>query len=233
VTHRTGHERDEAIRWGVNQIDHPTQDWEAQCLVFVRSCYHIDPRDGSAAEAWNRAEFKHPVENGHHVPRGVPYFWTGGSEGFGHVVLSLGEGWCLTNDFVRQGKINRARINDITARWGQNAHGWTEDVNGIKVFAVKVPDRPAEGWDRVRLGALDQGEPNKDINRVKFALRKMVGNEFGMELDGEHAEHWGDAVTRTYRKWQRRLGFSGRDADGRPGAYSLRKLGRSAGFDVV
>ncbi|HKE71920.1 MAG TPA: hypothetical protein VKB55_21855 [Nocardioidaceae bacterium] len=233
MTHRTGPDRDDAIRWGVKQIDHPTENWHAACLVFVRSCYHIAARDGSAAAAWEAAEFKHRVEDGDQVPRGVPYFWTGGSEGNGHVVLSLGDGWCLTNDFVRDGKINRAKINDITKGWGQNARGWTEDVNGVKVIRVNAPVRPAKGWDRVRLGALDSGKPSKDNNRVKFALRKMVGNEFGMDLDGENAEAWGDAATKAYAKWQRRLGFTGSDADGKPGEISLRKLGRSAGFDVV
>jgi hypothetical protein len=32
-------------------------------------------------------------------------------------------------------------------------------------------------------------------------------------------------MTEAYQVWQERLGFTGKDADGRPGAQSLRKLG--------
>ncbi|MPY47173.1 N-acetylmuramoyl-L-alanine amidase [Streptomyces acidicola] len=45
--------------------------------------------------------------------------------------------------------------------------------------------------------------------------------------------HYGTATVDAYAKWQRRLGYTGRDADGIPGKTSLTKLGAKHGFNVV
>ncbi|MGI5408213.1 peptidoglycan-binding protein LysM [Streptomyces chartreusis] len=44
---------------------------------------------------------------------------------------------------------------------------------------------------------------------------------------------WGTLTQRAYSKWQNKLGFSGADADGKPGFVSLTKLGNKYGFTVV
>lgn len=44
---------------------------------------------------------------------------------------------------------------------------------------------------------------------------------------------YGTVTIRAYGQWQRRLGFSGKDADGVPGMDSLKKLGLKHGFTVV
>jgi len=45
--------------------------------------------------------------------------------------------------------------------------------------------------------------------------------------------HFGTATVSAYAAWQRRLGYTGRDADGIPGRVSLTELGRRHGFRVV
>lgn len=44
---------------------------------------------------------------------------------------------------------------------------------------------------------------------------------------------FGTSTVSAYAAWQRRLGYSGRDADGRPGIKSLTALGNKYGFGVV
>jgi hypothetical protein len=213
--------RQAAIAWGRNQIDEST-DWERLCLRFVRMCFNVDSRYETAGDAWHQAEHKHRTRDGEHVPRGVPYFWT--NDGAGHVVLSIGDGRCLTNDFVRTGRINVAHIDAITERWGQTPRGWTEDVNGVRVWDPRE-GKPAAGWERVRLSALRPGEKNKDIEVVKRRLAKKLGPKAqDLNLD-EFVDYWGDEVRPAYRKWQRRLGYEGADADGVPGEASIRALG--------
>ena len=45
--------------------------------------------------------------------------------------------------------------------------------------------------------------------------------------------HYGTATKTAYKAWQKRCGYSGRDADGIPGRASLTLLGRRHGFKVV
>lgn len=202
------------------------------CLQWSRMGYDVDPLYPDASTAWQEAKFKHRTESGIHVPRGGLAYWTGGSRGFGHIAPGAGDGWCLSTDAGGAGVCARVRIDDLTRWWDLNFQGWAEDVNGVRVYNVAPPDKPAAGWDRVSLGALDRGESNADIERVKWALRKKVGLG-DMDLEGKYKQHWGRATTEQYGKWQQRIGFSGSDADGRPGETSLRHLGRSAGFEVA
>ena len=48
-------------------------------------------------------------------------------------------------------------------------------------------------------------------------------------LDG----HYGTLTKAAYTVWQKKLGYSGKDADGIPGAASLKKLGDKHGFTVT
>jgi hypothetical protein len=128
------------FRYAQAQHDKPSRDWSGWCLVFVRSAFGVPAQQPDAASAWANAERKHPVTSGVQVPRGVPVFWTGGSHGDGHVALSRGGGSVWTTDFVREGKVDVARIDDITRGWGLKLAGWTEDINGVTVY---TPPKPA------------------------------------------------------------------------------------------
>jgi hypothetical protein len=207
----------DAVAWARSNMRWPA----GYCLQWTRNCFDVDPLYHDASDAWYGARHKHPTERGANCPRGVPVWWTGGSQGFGHVALSVGGGYCISTDAGGRGICAKVRIDDLTRRWGLNFRGWSEDINGVRVYEVIV-DKPAPGWDKVNLGALDRGESNLDIERVKWALRRKVGKG-GMDFD-RYKQHWGAAVTEQYKAWQRRLGFTGNDADGRPGPYSLRKL---------
>jgi len=207
------------ISWARNNMSWP----EGYCLQWVRSCFGVGSRYMDATEAWDKADRKHRTNSGYNCPRNVPVWWTGGSAGHGHVALSVGNGYCISTDAAGPGRSAKVRIDDLTARWGLNFRGWTEDINGVRVYDPK-PKKPAKGWERVKLSAIGPKKQNKDVEVVKRRLHDKLGNRYDLNL-ADYKDYWGDEMTKAYRGWQERLGYTGKDADGRPGPESLRKLG--------
>ncbi|WP_428956237.1 N-acetylmuramoyl-L-alanine amidase [Streptomyces sp. cg35] len=66
-------------------------------------------------------------------------------------------------------------------------------------------------------------------NLVEAALVKL--GHLGKAYAGDGS--FGSTTVTAYAKWQRSLGYSGKDADGIPGKSSLTALGKKAGFEVV
>lgn len=112
------------------------------CLQRVRLCYQIGPRYLDATEAWRNASHQHPETDPRKIPRGVPVFWTGGSEGHGHVAIATGDGYCWSTDILRRGRWDKVPIPAIRQKWGLPLAGWTEDLNGVLVYAT--PDNQKE-----------------------------------------------------------------------------------------
>lgn len=108
------------------------------CLKNQRTAFGVGPLYMSASESWGAADVKHRVSSGKACPRGVLVYWTGGSQGYGHIALSVGGGLCLTNDFAGAGYFSAARIDDITSRWGQTFGGWSPFCNDVRCW---TPDR--------------------------------------------------------------------------------------------
>ncbi|MFD6169285.1 peptidoglycan-binding protein [Streptomyces coeruleorubidus] len=59
---------------------------------------------------------------------------------------------------------------------------------------------------------------------------RLIDENCGMYADGPDSQ-WSEADRRSYAKWQRKLGFSGRDADGIPGPKSWARLRVPAVFE--
>lgn len=112
------------------------------CLREVRECYGVGPKAGDATEAWHQARFFHTKPKNMSeaefiatIPRGVPVFWTGGSSGHGHIAIATGFGGrCWSTDIRRPGYFDRVPIQEITDKWGLKLAGWTEDLNGVRVW---------------------------------------------------------------------------------------------------
>jgi hypothetical protein len=161
---------EDASDWGLHQRAIEASGWAGECLVFVRSCFDVPAHFGSAAEAWHGANVRHATSNGASVPRGVPFFWTGGSRGFGHIVLSLGGGNCLSTDFIQTGHVDIVRIDNITHGWGQDPMGWTEDVNEVRIIGG--------GWagGNVYASKLKEGQRDSDsVRRLQYQLLHTDG----------------------------------------------------------
>lgn len=118
----------------------PTSE-PGMCLREVRECYGVGPRAEDAAEAWAQAKHKHPETDPRKIPRGVPVFWTGGSGGHGHIAIATGyRGRCLSTDILRSGFFDKVPIELVEEKWGLELVGWTEDLNGVRVWSPPVRD---------------------------------------------------------------------------------------------
>lgn len=89
----------------------------------------------------------------------------------------------------------------------------------VKAFKAD-PARPQGGTTS---GSVD------DVKAVEWALFKegVLPKEFAEDASA------GSSTGVAYQKWQRELGFTGKDADGIPGRASLVALGAKYGFKVV
>jgi hypothetical protein len=124
-----------------------------ECLMRVRMLFGIDSKWPTAAEAWRKAENRHPVKTDADIkaiPRGVAVYWTGGEDGDGHIALSDGLGVCETTDFVNSGGFGTAHITDIAKRWTLlHLVGWAPEINGVTIWEdpKRKPPTPAPAPD--------------------------------------------------------------------------------------
>ncbi|NNJ04140.1 LysM peptidoglycan-binding domain-containing protein [Streptomyces sp. PKU-MA01144] len=100
--------------------------------------------------------------------------------------------------------------------------------------APKPPAKPVV--DLSRLVAAAKADPPKRGTPVSYYGVKTV--ETALVREGLLAPsladgHFGTATRTAYASWQRRCGYSGKDADGIPGATSLKKLAARRGFTVT
>lgn len=172
---------DDVIAWGSSEIDDPSQDWYNRCQRFCRMAYGVDiwgwdPVTGSnsAWGAWKQIPASKKVEtsNPAKAERGSLIYYRGGD--FGHVTIAIGKSTndkCLSNDYMRRGKIDKAAPRDLP-RWGLQVVGysfWTP-------FGEMRPDQPKPLWDGVVpseegcFNAMNHGIANPQAYRIAARL---------------------------------------------------------------
>lgn len=124
-----------AVAWATNQINHPLKDFYNLCLQVTRMAFGVGMNYPSAEKAWYGTKKRYGVKST--PPPGVPVWWTNG--GNGHVAISVGNGYVVSNDFKRRGKMDKVAISAITKGWGLTYRGWTGDVNGVLVYSPPAP----------------------------------------------------------------------------------------------
>lgn len=206
-----------------------SRDWTGWCLKFVRIMLGVAASHPSAIKAWDGAKFKHTTGT---PPKGVPIFWRIGE--FGHVALSDGNGYCYSTDILRRGKVDRVPIARIASRWGAKYLGWTEDLNGVRVYTPPKPPaaKPPAKKTQVSLAALryhakhgtGDYSPASSGPMCEGVKRRLV--QLGCGTDA-------NSFARCYAAWQRKLGYKGKDADGIPGMTSLKALAAKSNWTVV
>jgi len=77
------------------------------------------------------------------------------------------------------------------------------------------------------LDAIKSGTDNKGIERISLALQQVGYPR--VETSGV----WNDFIQSRYAAWQRKLGYTGSDADGIPGMSSLTALGEKSNLFTV
>lgn len=116
---------DEVMAFGRDEIKNPDRSYNGLCQSFCRTAYGVPAWAPSAIAAWKRipADAKHRGAPST-APRGALLYYAGGK--YGHVAIAAGKKThdkCLSNDYVRQGKIDYApRTFD---RWGLQYLGWS------------------------------------------------------------------------------------------------------------
>lgn len=105
-----------------------------QCKKRTRLAYGV-PSDGSndAAEAWTLTDHRIQATPAT-APRGSLAWWTGGSEGHGHVTIMDGHGGTHTVDQDRPGFWNHCAFSAI-ANWAPRLKfaGFSLDIDGVLV----------------------------------------------------------------------------------------------------
>lgn len=165
-----------ARAWGRAQITKTsaptsTGNWYRWCKVFVRMCFNV-PSDGTpdAGRAWDRAKFKHVESDPKKIPADVPVFWELPSVA-DHVAYSTGGGMCLSNDILREGRVDEVPIDLITRKWGGRLLGWTEDIDSKRVYEAPTPPNAPSGPTRVSRARADVLKAIARLKRAEAAGR--------------------------------------------------------------
>ncbi|MFJ6348675.1 N-acetylmuramoyl-L-alanine amidase [Streptomyces sp. NPDC092046] len=110
-------------------------------------------------------------------------------------------------------------------------------AGGQTVPAPKPPAPPARPVvDLSRLVAAARTDPPRSGTPVSYPGVRTVEDALvkeGLLARGLADGHFGTATRTAYAAWQRRLRYSGADADGIPGRASLAKLGAKHGFTIT
>ncbi len=219
-----------AVDFAAAQAANATRDWTGICLIFTRMCFNVGPANPDAHAGHRAAKFKHGSAGT--PPLGVPVWWSGGRHG--HVAISTGDGNCFSSDIKRKGKVDKVPISLITRRWGMLYKGWSEDINGVRIWRPNAAKTlPAVDLSNVREAASKdqfrppgQGLHESDIIIVERALFKQ-GLRAPADVDGVA----GKEFRKAYAQWQKATVPP--PFDGIPGIKSLQLLGQRRGFRVI
>lgn len=115
----------QAMEWAQGMNGKPAPGGPHHCQELIRTAYGLPAWAPSALDAWKRIPHDqlHPGDNIYAVPAGAMAYYS--FEPYGHVVLSLGGGKCLTTDYCKPGQ---ACIAPITLpHWAGEMHwlGWS------------------------------------------------------------------------------------------------------------
>ena len=161
-----------------------SRDWTGWCAVFTRSAFGqpaIGDYDGDGAadaeDMWKAAKHKHPETNPARIPRAVPIFWAGGAGDHGHAAISVGNSLMWSTDLKRTGYVDLVPIDDVRRKWGLTLLGWTEDLNGVRVYTPPTKEEPTVALTEFEKRAL------ASLTRLEYvAQAEMRANGHGEQL---------------------------------------------------
>lgn len=111
------------------------------CQQQTRIWSDIGPRYPDAATAWRNTNDRHPGKR--NPPRGADVFWTGGSQGYGHVAKSLGGGKVRSTDAGGRGKVATVDLGWVERNWHLTYAGWAWDNNEVTIpHPTQAPPKP-------------------------------------------------------------------------------------------
>lgn len=125
------------------QSAHGPQFGKGQCMMRNRLLVDapaIGDYDGDgtadAEDGWKFAKHRHVTSDPTAIPGGVFVWWGGGSRDNGHVAFTdpVKRGYCWSTDIERTGYFDLVPIARIRESWRLPLLGWSEDIDGVRVY---------------------------------------------------------------------------------------------------
>jgi hypothetical protein len=186
-----------------------------RCAETVWKSLDVPPLGAASASiAAGKVRHAGKLHTSHNPPRGAIVLWTGGSHGYGHAALSLGNGRILTTDPPgHAGGVGETSLNMPEVRWGHHYAGWTTWWG--RELPGAAQGSPVNDHPHVKLANLHFGARNADVKMLQRALHVSPVSGF-----------YGQATDRAVRAHQARQGWHP-DAKGHSfvGAAQARALG--------
>lgn len=129
------------------------------CLQWSRERAAIGSRYGDASTAWRNTNDRHPGDR--NPPRGAMCYWTGGSNGYGHIAPSIGGGDIRSTDSGGRGKPATVDLGWPERNWGLTYAGWAWDVNEVTIPHDDDGDEDMELSDSITKWSPDDGGTGK------------------------------------------------------------------------
>lgn len=123
--------------------------------------------DADAIDGWK----SEPVSARHTgpAPEGVPGAWSGGSRGFGHRAISLGNDRWASTDAPIRGQIGIVNTAWFKNNWGMEYLGWSETMSGELI--PKAP--PVIRYSQLEVISWNVNRKS-EIKKVRTELTKMI-----------------------------------------------------------
>lgn len=173
------------------------------CLKYVRTWLGIGSREADAADAWATATGKHKGDK--HPPKAAPVFWTGGTNGHGHIALTK------TDKMRTTDKPSAGTVQDDDGRWpreqwGLTYVGWAEGFNGVTIPYLKGGGGDSK-WasGNVYVNKLVQHEQDSDsVSRLCYRLRHH--NDMpNSHVPPHQVANYSQEIVEAVRYWQRNI----------------------------
>lgn len=235
---RTPNTVSQALEAARREMRHESEDWEGMCQAFCHDIYGVGALYGSAYAQWLAADDSHKHRGGdpNHAPVGSLLCFKGSSR-FGHIMIAAhpfadGRKAAYSNDLVKPGQINKVGRHRPITQWSQDYLGYITTINN---YEIHIPSKPVVHLDSI-VRAAHNDPPGEQGHKTAPHQVRIVERALHREglLPERYSEDgsFGSSTLHAYSRWQRHLGYDGRDANGIPGLSSLRRLGRRHGFVV-
>lgn len=135
-----------------------------------------------ASTAWKHTNDRHPGDRTN-IPRGAAVYWTGGSKGFGHAALSLGNGKIRSTDAAGRGVVGTRTLEWFDQNWPSLRYaGWSWDINEVTIPHSDKDD------DDMPLNA-------EDLNKIRKIVSEEVEKRVGDVIPWPTKEDKNNKVT--------------------------------------
>lgn len=139
------------------------------CLQQCRLWAGINAHYPDATTAWKNANNRH-VGDRTSIPRGAAVYWTGGSKGYGHIAISLGNGNMRSTDANGAGRVATRTLAWFDANWPSLKYaGWADNINEVTIPGAdgkKDEDMPLNDADLAKIRKIVSEEVEKRVGDV-------------------------------------------------------------------